>query len=75
MNAVACSHAADDFLFHLTGLKDANAETAWFRWNARKGTASYDVPRKDPQCLECSGIDDSRLGRADNFSLPTRSRN
>lgn len=72
MNAVACAHAADDFLFHMTGLKYQNAETAWFRWNARKGTASYDVPRKDPQCLECSTVDVSRLGRGDNFPLPTR---
>jgi ThiF family len=74
MNAVACAHAADDFLFHMTGLKYDNVETAWFRWNARKGTASYDVPRKDPHCLECSAVDDSRLGRGDNFPLPARPR-
>jgi hypothetical protein len=40
MNAIACSHAADDFLFHMTGLKNHNAETAWFRWNSRKNLAS-----------------------------------
>jgi len=74
MNAVASAHAADDFLFYMTGLKYDKAETAWFRWNARRGTASYDMPRKDAQCLECSAIDDSRLGRGDNFPLPTRSR-
>ncbi|WP_201456031.1 ThiF family adenylyltransferase [Bradyrhizobium macuxiense] len=72
MNAVACAHAADDFLFHMTGLKHDTAEAGWFRWNARKGTASYDVPRKDAQCLECSGIEGSRLGCGDNFLLPTR---
>ena len=74
MNAVACAHAADDFLFHMTGLKYVNAEAAWFRWNARKGTASYDVPRQDAQCLECSGSESSRLGRGDHFPLPTRPR-
>lgn len=74
MNAVACAHAADDFLFHMTALKYDTAETAWFRWNARKGTASYDVPRKDTQCPECSATDASRLGRGDNFPLPTRLR-
>jgi len=74
MNAVACAHAADDFLFHMTGLKNGNAETGWFRWNARKGVASYDMPRKDVACLECSGIDASRLGRGDFFPLPTRPR-
>ena len=35
MNAISCAHAADDFLFHLTGLKYDNAETGWFRWNSR----------------------------------------
>lgn len=74
MNAVACAHAADDFLFHITGLRYEDAETAWFRWNARKGVASYDMPRRDPQCRECSAADDSRRGRADNFPLPTRPR-
>jgi hypothetical protein len=74
MNAVACSHAADDFLFHMTGLKYETAETAWFRWNARKGAAGYDMPRKDLHCLECSAVDNSRLGRGDNFPLPTRPR-
>lgn len=74
MNAVACAHAADDFLFHLTGLKYETAETAWFRWNARKGSASYDMPRKDAACLECSEIDSSRLGRGDFHLLPTRPR-
>src|SRR5262249_39296981 len=72
MNAVACAHAADDFLFHMTGLKYESAETAWFRWNARKGSAGYDVPRRNPECLECSGVENSRLGRGDNFPLPTR---
>lgn len=72
MNAVACAHAADDFLFHMTGLKNENAEAGWFRWNARKGLASYDSPRKDLECMECSGAEHSRLGRGDNFPLPTR---
>lgn len=72
MNAVACAHAADDFLFHMTGLKNENAEAGWFRWNARKGLASYDSPRKDLECMECSGEEHSRLGRGDNFPLPTR---
>ncbi|MDD1522887.1 ThiF family adenylyltransferase [Bradyrhizobium sp. WBAH42] len=74
MNAIACAHAADDFLFHMTGLKNDDAETAWFRWNSRKNRASYDVPRQDLECLECSGIDQSRLGRGDHFPLPVRPR-
>ena len=73
MNAIACAHAADDFLFHLIGLKDSEAETAWFRWNSRRSVAGYDVPRRDGTCGECSGADHSRLGKGDNATLPTRS--
>ena len=72
MNAVACAHAADNFLFYMTGLKYSDAEGAWFRWNSRRNKASYDTPRSDPDCLECSLSKNSRLGRGDNFPLPTR---
>ena len=72
MNAIACAHAADDFLFHLTGLKYADAETGWFRWNSRRGLAGYDMPRRDAECGECSGTEHSRLGMGDSGTLPTR---
>ncbi len=72
LNAIACAHAADDFMFHMTGLKYADADDSWFRWNSRKATAGYDRPRRDPTCLECSTVDDSRLGRGDFVPLPTR---
>ena len=72
MNAVACAHAADDFLFHLTGLKYDDAETGWFRWNSRRAVAGYDMPRRGEGCLECSPTEKSRLGRGDHGTLPTR---
>ena len=72
LNAIACAHAADDYLFYVTGLKLDSAEALWFRWNSRKGTAGYDRPRMDETCLECSQSDGSRLGRGDFFPLPTR---
>jgi molybdopterin/thiamine biosynthesis adenylyltransferase len=72
LNAIACAHAADEFLFHVTGLKNDTAGAEWFRWNSRKGTAGYDSPRSDPTCLECSQRDESRLSRGDFFPLPTR---
>ncbi len=72
MNAVACAHAADDFLFHLTGLKHADAEDGWFRWNSRRAVAGYDMPTRGEDCAECSGKDHSRLGMGDNATLPTR---
>jgi len=72
MNAIACAHAADDFLFHLTGLKYPDAETGWFRWNSRDALAGYDMPRRDAECIECSQAGNSRLGMGDNRTLPTR---
>ena len=72
MNAIACAHAADDFLFHLTGLKYADAETGWFRWNSRRAVAGYDMPRRDGSCGECSRAVHSRFGMGDNAALPTR---
>ena len=72
MNALACSHAADDFLFHITGLKYETAEHSWFRWNSRRNQVGYDIPRSDPNCLECSKNTNSRLCRGDHFILPTR---
>ena len=64
--------SADDFLFYLTDLKYGSAEQSWFRWNSRRGSASYDKPRTDLTCLECSSTENSRLGCGDNFPLPTR---
>ena len=72
MNAVACAHAADDFLFHITGLKFTDSEPHWFRWNSRRGLAGYDRPRSDPDCPECSQGSHSRFGLGDNAELPTR---
>ena len=72
MNAIACAHAADDFLFHMTDLKYDDAETGWFRWNSRRAVAGYDMPRRSADCAECSGKDHSRLGMGDNATLPTK---
>ena len=72
MNAIACAHAADDFLFHLTGLKYDDAEAGWFRWNSRRAVAGYDMPTRGSDCAECSGKEYSRLGMGDNGALPTR---
>ena len=69
INAIACAHAADDFLFHLTGLKYDDAETGWFRWNSRRAVAGYDMPRRGVDCAECSQTANSRLGMGDNGAL------
>lgn len=74
MNAVACAHAADNFLFFMTGLKYPDTEPHWFRWNSRQGQAGYDRPRSDSDCPECSQSSESRFGLGDHAILPTRQR-
>ena len=73
LNAIACAHAADEFLFYMTGLKTDDAEDGWFRWNSRRSQASRDIPSASPTCPECSLIGTSRLGRGDQMGLPVRS--
>ena len=75
MNAVACAHAADAFLFYLMELKYDDAETGWFRWNSRRTVAGYDSPRRGAGCVECSETENSRLCMGDNGTLPTRPTN
>ena len=50
-NAIACAHAADDYLFYVTGLKFEDAESHWFRWNSRKGTAGVMMVRGEMNCV------------------------
>lgn len=72
LNAIACAHAADEFLFHITGLKHDSSDGGWFRWNSRRNKASRDIPSSNPDCPECSQSDRSRLCRGDQRSLPVR---
>lgn len=72
LNAIACAHAADDFLFYITGLKDKDADGTWFRWNPRSAKSGYDLPRHDLDCTECSMISESRMGMGDSMPLPTK---
>lgn len=74
LNAIACAHAADEFLFHFTGLKYHDAAMGYFRWHSRRNESGRDEPRKDPGCSECSVADQSRLGRGDQCPLPLRVR-
>jgi len=71
LNAVAASRAVDDYLFSVTGLLEAGANT-WVRFLPRTGDVEYIDPRNDPECLECGGGETSRLARGDAGWLPTR---
>lgn len=74
LNAVAASHAANEFMFHITGLPRAHAGTDYVRFLPVSGEVEYTAPRQDPECTECGNVAGSRRGRADSRSLPTSGR-
>jgi hypothetical protein len=75
LNAVAAAHAVNDYMLNVTGLLPPGYELLWQRLHpAAAGTAeriSYDIPRRDNNCTECSGS--GRLGLGHGKRLPTRS--
>jgi molybdopterin/thiamine biosynthesis adenylyltransferase len=70
LNAVAVSHAADDFLFYMTGLRDLDAPTAYMRFQPLSRRVWLDEPRKSVGCPECGAGSKSRLARGDGRRLP-----
>jgi hypothetical protein len=74
LNAVAAAHAVDDYLLRVTGLLPARYEPRWRRFHPAaseiKEHVRYDIPRSDPDCIECSA--GGRLGIGDGQRLPTR---
>lgn len=74
LNAVAASHAVDDYLHTVTGLLPADYQTRWRRLHplapAAPQRARSDIPRTDPECTECSKS--GRLAQGPNLPLPTR---
>ena len=74
LNAVAVAHAADDFLFYMTGLRDPDAPTSYMRFHPRSRQVWSDEPRKSPTCPECGQGSRSRLARGDARRLPVIER-
>jgi len=72
LNAVACAHAVDDYLFSLTGLLAAGTSNAYRRFLPREADFMLDEPRRDPDCTECSAGPMGRLGAGSSMRLPTR---
>ena len=73
LNAVGASYAANTFLFWATGLRVGEVVSDYVRVDARSGLVSYDAPRRDLECPECSLTQQSRRARGDSRDLPTRS--
>ena len=72
LNATAASHAANDFLFAVTGLTEAGTTSAYMRFRPTVRDVRLDQPRIDPACTECGLGDRSRRARGDTARLPTR---
>ena len=74
LNAVGAAHAANDFLFHMTGLIDPSAPNSYLRHMALSRETRLVAPRHDEGCLECGHNSHSRFGRGDARRLSTRTK-
>lgn len=72
LNATVASHAANDFLFAMTGLVREGSSEEYMRLRPRNREVWFDRPRRDSTCGECGSASYSRLARGDSRRLPTR---
>lgn len=73
LNAVAAAHAANDYLFSVTGLLKPETPSDFLRWLPTQADFNLDRPRRDLTCPECSN--DGRLASGPRRRLPTRMPN
>ena len=69
---MAAAHAADDYLFSVTGLLAAGTSNAYRRFLPREADFMLDEPRRDPECPECGAGPKGRLALGSAMRLPTR---
>ncbi len=72
LNAVAASHAVNDFLFAITGLTNTDSPPGYLRILPRSRRVQFESPRKDSSCPHCSTQNYSILASGEKASLPTR---
>ena len=58
LNAVACAHAVDQYLFTSLGLREQSNDIHWLKFQPSTDCLKLQKPRRDPHCSECQG----RLG-------------
>jgi len=69
LNAIAASHAANDYLMAVTALLETRG-WSWLRFDPRTKELFHELPRKDATCRECSAH--GRLGRGATMRLPIK---
>lgn len=70
LNATTAAQAANDFLFHMTGLASPTAFDGYIRSHPLTRRIEMLRPRKDANCPECGSSSESRFARGDGVSLP-----
>ncbi len=71
LNAVAASHAVNDFLFDFLGLRAQERSAAYTHLHYAVPAVKLVQPRYDAHCRECGSGERSRFGMGDALPLPT----
>jgi len=72
LNAIAASHAVNEFLFATLGLRrNPDVTVGGYMWHHMSQRAAIDSLTGAIDCSECGDEANSRFGRGDNASLPT----
>lgn len=72
LNAVAASHAANEFLFAIQNLRsEPDTSIGGYMWEHLAQRASIDGSNPSVDCPECGEHASSRFGRGDGVPLPT----
>ncbi|MGB5102532.1 MAG: ThiF family adenylyltransferase [Steroidobacteraceae bacterium] len=72
LNAVASSHAVNEFLMAILGLRTApDTSIAGYMWHHLSQRTAINGFNAAADCTECSDMAGSRFGRGDAVSLPT----
>ncbi len=72
LNAVACAHAVDDYLFSVTGLLEPRTSNDYRLFLPRDANFVLDTPLRKPDCTECGRGPKGRLAMGSARRLPTR---
>ena len=68
LNAVACAHAVDQYLFSTLEIQELPKEIHWMKYRAVEPYCTVELPRQDPTCFQCQ----TRLAAGDHQVLPVR---
>lgn len=68
LNAVACAHAVDQYLFTSLGLREQSNDIHWLKFQPSTDGHKFQKPRREPDCSECQG----RLGAGRLKKLPLK---